>query len=334
MKIFHTKPEISKELFYLACLSILLLLIPPYLPMENIMPNEKWGVTKNILQGLGSSMIATILFYIFYSFRMDKLVAETNQETARELIAKRFFDIMPEKIYEDTPTPSKKFDFDFNEKFTGSHIYYYKGPTGKTTSIKIYELKKNNKIIEDTIINFIVLNPSIHNDAFVKLAKKRIKSNMQNATYENKVDAEIRNLKTDIFFTLYILFSISHEVKCNVFFSDSMPLLYIQSMSEGLFISFETDKNLPQTYFYNKATTIHRAYLEELEFLCEKCNNSIHFNNMKISDFISKLKEYNFEKLLLEGKFIEDVPFASEDTWMESFEKAIIKRQEIFSIKY
>lgn len=335
-----TKRKVSIGLILFTFLSILIIVLPLVLSKPEIISNEvNWETIKNILQGVGSSMLATILCYIFYNLRMEELVAQTNVEIAREIISERFTSIIPEKIYEDSNVPSKQFNFDFNEKFANSNLYYYKGPTGKTTSLRIYKLNKTKKIPSETTINLIVLNPTTDNIVFEELAKRRIrneydkkKCNIQKEKYKKQIDNEVLKLKTDVFFTLYILYSISHEVESNVYFSDSMPLSYIQSMSEGLFISFEIDKDLPQTYFYNKAATIHKAYNEELKFICKKCKNSIHFNNAMTSvDFIAKLEELNFKKLILDNSIIENINFESNSNkWIDNFERAMIKRQTMF----
>lgn len=224
----------------------------------------QFAIGQQILIAIGTSILASILFYLLYSRTAEERVLREVStqvtlmatEYATSLFQQRFNKMMPTKIYPETGVPSREFNDDFDEILQKSMIYKYKGDAASYTTFRLHMLCQKGNLL-DKEIKLLLLDPRelqlFEDRAQVELTK-RPSSKAELTSYANE-------LRQKVYVTLVALFDISHSSRIEVAFHKEHPFFRSEIFEEGIFLTYYLGGEFPSTYLYSRDTVSYNALL-------------------------------------------------------------------------
>jgi len=263
-----------KELFYnksgVVLLSTILLAIAAFY-YGTQQPADSSNL-KEVLFSIGSSLIATALFTIFYNVVTYKITTDILEQSISEKLkhskdeilqgVQEFYkEFVPSKIFEATNTSVDLFDLNLKKEIEDSDSYYFRGISGKRTAIRI-ELARG-KLSE---VKLNLLDPS-DDKALQERANLMLSIDRKAQIPENVSDVKSRIVK-DVISCLTGLYYYG-KAKCQkiqITFQIGTSSSRIELLDNAIFISLYDDGHLryPETLKFSYNTKIYRLY--QLEF--------------------------------------------------------------------
>jgi hypothetical protein len=303
----------------------------------------------NLFNSTFIAIFSSSVFYYFYSYYIEKIAQEEIHKKASEqtlrMFQEKFENIIPEKIYEYSDTPTRSFNKHFIEALKNSDRYFYKGDLGESTSIRLEEIVDSNNINKDVIVINLINPKNKFNNVWKTIARQKLDKKPHSKSKiieeeEESIQKEIAALKLELFVTLLILFELSNRVKIDIVLSSTAPAFYVHSLTKGLFLSFYLGEEYPQTYFYNNKTTIYEAFRNDCSTSKNSAETTFKFDDgQNKEDFLNNiLKEYEFSDVItnIKSYYQKSEVYknykisTAEDKWIELLRyKADIRREKI-----
>jgi hypothetical protein len=225
---------------------------------------------RNILQAVGSSVIASLILYVLISILIDpkRQAAQARQainygiQMANRQFAERFEVALPTEVFEGSSIPKPPFRDAFVDLITSSTRYDFRGESGSFTAYRLARCCDHPEIRRLDQIRLCVLSPlSPRTDGAYARENRR----QDSRTYkEAKAIEKDMNLREEIFVTLWTLYQIRQKVAASVYFHSDLPFFRCELFDHGMFLTYYLDRriypNYPETLQFSAATRPYRAY--------------------------------------------------------------------------
>jgi hypothetical protein len=224
----------------------------------------------DILRGVGSSVIASIILYVLVSVLIDpkREVAQAQQaimygvQAANRQFAERFEVALPTAVYEGSNLPKPMFRDAFVDLLSSSTRYDFKGDSASFTTYRLARCCDRPEIRRLDQIRLCVLDP-LSDRAVSIYAEQYLRQHGQ--SYDAIKAAEMAiEIKTDIFVSLWTLYSIRHKVTVSVYFHADLPFFRCELFDGGMFLTYYLDRKIypdyPETLQFSARTRPYRAY--------------------------------------------------------------------------
>jgi hypothetical protein len=225
---------------------------------------------RNVLQAVGSSVIASLILYVLVSLLIDpkRQIAQTRQamshgiQMANRQFAERFEVALPTEIYEGSSIPKPAFRSAFVKLMSSSTRYDFRGDSGGFTTYRLARCCNHPEIRRLDQIRLCVLNPLSPRADGAYEALNRWQEGQANATAEAIEKA--KSLRDEIYVSLWTLYQIRQQVTVSVFFHSDLPFFRCELFDQGMFLTYYLDRriypNYPETLQFSSATRPYRAY--------------------------------------------------------------------------
>jgi hypothetical protein len=256
---------------------------------------ENWrgAIGQEILIAIGTSIIASILFYILYSMSAeDKVLREISESSAKvatefatSLFQQRFESMLPVKVYPATAAPVEEFDIDFDNLLHDSKIYKHKGDSAGFATFRLTVLSERGYPL-DKEITLLLLDPR-RNDLFEERAKHEL--SILHKMYNKAQLFETANkLRNNVYITLMGLYDICHITKVQVAFYEEHVFFRTELMDKGAFLTYYLGGEFPGSYLYSQKTFTYKAYFSNFRQVYDASTKKICFDNRLQDDEFSK----------------------------------------------
>lgn len=264
---------------------------------------ENWrgAIGQEILIAIGTSILASILFYILYSMSAEEKVlreisessAKAATEFATSLFQQRFESMLPVKVYPATSAPVEEFDIDFNNLLRDSKIYKHKGDSAGFATFRLTVLSERGYPL-DKEITLLLLDPR-RKDLFEERAKHELSS--LHKMYNKAELLETANkLRNNVYITLMGLYDICHITKVQVAFYEEHVFFRTELMDGGAFLTYYLGGEFPGSYLYPQKTFTYKAYFTNFRQVYDSSTKKISFDNrLQDDEFAKDLQELGCE---------------------------------------
>ncbi|MBL8091219.1 MAG: hypothetical protein JNJ43_12870 [Anaerolineales bacterium] len=263
------------------------------------------SVVNDVLFAIGTSIIASVIFYILYSRTAEKQVlSEISISTTKSAILfsykefqERFARQLPLKTYPKTDKPSKEFNDDFDRYLRESKIFFFKSDSAGYLSYRLNKLSKQGLIASKEVKIMIADPREVHvfeSDLRMSLKNNQdIKKNSQDNDLLGNLEIsaftnKIQGLRKEVYITLVALFDIKHLAKTEVYLHKEYPFFRAEIFDGAIFLNYVLGGEYPSTYLYPNTTYIYDAY----------------YLNFK-QNFNPPLINIVFDKKLTDNKFLK-----------------------------
>ncbi|MCC6299229.1 MAG: hypothetical protein IT314_08015 [Anaerolineales bacterium] len=244
--------------------------------------NWKLAFLVNVLIAIGTSIFASVAFYWFYSrYAEERVLRSVSEQVSRESVdyaekrySQRFEKLLPRTTYDATSKSTEGFNDDFNELFSSSNTYFFKGDAGSYASYRLTELCENKSLL-DKHIRLLVLDPR---DDRVLLSRVNTEYSRRNLTKQQLAKAT-EDLREKIFVTLVALFDICHKARVEVALYKEYPFFRTEIFDEGLFLTYYISGDTSTSYLYSRKTLAYDAYMLNFIQNFDGSNDHIVFGN-------------------------------------------------------
>lgn len=264
--------------------------------------NWQGAIWIDVLIAVGTSMIASTIFYVMYSRiaerRVLRDITTTASEYALSLFSNRFEKMLPIKVFTQSELPTEEFDIYFSKFLKDSKTYKFKGDAGSFTSFRLSCFF--NKHHTDIDIILLLLDPR---DLYLFEERAKIElSSLKDDFTKSDLIQTTEQIRNSVYVTLIALFDISHKINVEVAFHKELLFFRSEILDDGIFLSYYLGGDFPGTYLYIKKTFVYEAYLHNFKQNYNAATYRINFNStIKDEDFISHLEKlgcsYNLDAL-------------------------------------
>lgn len=227
----------------------------------------KVALLREILGVVGTTIIASTLFYVFYSRFLEREVlqevteeaAEVAADHASQLYQSRFSRMMPTKIYPATRMPMPDFEAHLEEVLRGSRHYKFKGDNGGYTVFRLDRLCKNSPFL-DKDIELQVLDPQ---EKYLLRERAKIELAESNPSYQlEQLEPYIDDMRNNIYVTIVAAFDVRHKTRIRIRFHKEHLFFRSEIFDGGIFLTYYLGGEFPSTCFYDRETMSYDAFLE------------------------------------------------------------------------
>jgi hypothetical protein len=267
------------------------------------------AIRLEILVAVGTSIVASTVFYLLYSKSAEEKVlrevGEMALEHAMTLFASRFERMLPTRIFSDTDVPTEEFNTYFNQLLKGSKSYKYKGDAASFTTFRLSNYYASDHHYEREI-TLLLLDPR-EEKCFEERAQVEL---MRSKRPYNQLELMQRkeDLRNGVYVSLVALFDLRHRVNAEVAFYKELPFFRSEIMDEGILISYYLGGQFPSTYSYGRSTLAYEAFLLNFRQNYEAACIRIAFN--------TQLKEDELKRCIQElgcSSSLEDLRLLKEE---------------------
>jgi hypothetical protein len=228
------------------------------------------AAARSILQAVGTSVIASLILYVLVSLLIDpkRQLAQARQammygvQLANRQFAERFEVALPTEVYESSTIPKPAFRNAFVELMCSSTRYDFRGDSASFTTYRLARCSDHPEIRRLDQVRLCVLDPLAPRATRI-YAEQYLRQHGQ--SYDSaKTVAKERNLREEIYVSLWTLYRIRHRVTASVYFHSDLPFFRCELFDNGMFLTYYLDRtiypNYPETLQFSSATRPYRAY--------------------------------------------------------------------------
>jgi hypothetical protein len=266
---------------------------------------------KEAFVSISTSLFASLVFALFYSAMVERHHQNTvNAELARSVknavqemkqaqeesiqsivdlarqkiedlekshyheISTHFRALIPARSFVSTNRPSREFNQLLNDALLQSHIYYFKGVTGRYIASRLSLARYQHLTCK------VLLSDPSNTD----LLRLYVKDRFDMHPSDRQIDARIEQVRQEIFMTIVDLFDLARwkiPVELKLYRG---PVFYRTELLDEFFvISFFTSRMatptaFPTTYLYQKESFYYETYLIDFNQAFELADISINLN--------------------------------------------------------
>jgi hypothetical protein len=249
---------------------------------------------KSIVISLGSSILASSIFYFLYARFAEKHVIRSvtrdTMEYAHSLYLSKFGLHLPTKVYPGTDKINKYFNKDIENRLITSKIYLEKGVSGKFSSYRIHMLKNKNIHIKCKEVKLLLLNPTANLQI-----KIRANSDLKGNKTEKDINEQMEKIKSEIYETIVALFDACGFIdQIEIGFYTECPFFRFEILDNGIYLSFLTDGDgisYPPIYFFEEESVNCASYYSHFYQTLKISTQFIFKEGSPVSDLEKCLKE-------------------------------------------
>lgn len=293
------------------------------------------ATAKNILQAVGSSVIASLILYVLISLLVDpkRQMAQTRQamlygvQLANRHFAERFEVSLPTEVYESSKLPKPAFRDAFVEQMSSSTRYDFRGDSAGFTTYRLYQCSDHPEVRRLDQIRLCVLDPRSARATHFYVEQYMRQEDGQ--SYDSaKAAAKEKNIREEIYVSLWTLYRIRQQLTTSVFFHSDLPFFRCELFDNGMFLTYYLDRrsypNYPETLQFSAATRPYRAYSSAMAIMRTYAPKMVVFGDIgpgadlintddKFFDLLGTLgSELSAEQL----ENLRSARFRKFDTWL------------------
>ena len=261
----------------------------------------KWqfAISQEILITIGTSIIASVVFYLLYTRSAEERVlheigskaSQTAADYALSLFKTQFEYLLPAKLYPETDIPLAEFNNDFDELLSQSNTYFFKGLTASYTSYRISKIAQNVRTVERDY-KLLLADPreQLLYEGQVRVGISRASSSEKKLSRLDLTE-RANGMREKVYVTLVTIFDICHLLRVEVVFHKEHPFFRAEILDGGIFLTYYLGGKYPATYFYSRGTFSYEAYLMNFWQNYNALDNYVFDRKMNEEEFKCLLEE-------------------------------------------
>ena len=279
---------------------------------------------KAVFISVSTSLFASLLFAIIYSFVVDKhhlnavndqlsqsvkqavnemkQLQQDNVEKIVDLTRKQledlekshyhqislhFRELIPSNYFPPTNQPDQRFNEILNTALANSRQYLFKGVTGRYIPSRLLEVRHHNLTCK-----ILLIDPE--NEDLLRIY---IRDRFGGTKSHTEITQRVQGVKKEIYMTIVDLFDQARWKSIEIRMYNG-PIFYrTEILDEQLFISYFTEKTstaFPTTYVYKSDTFFYNAFLTDFNQTFELASIFTTFNSRSteqdLINFLIKVK--------------------------------------------
>lgn len=290
---------------------------------------------EDIFRAVGSSVIASLVLYVLVSLFLDpkrqavharEAIGYGIQEANRQF-SERFELALPTAVYEGSRIPKATFREAFVDLVASSTRYDFKGDSGKFTSYRLARCCDHREIRRLEPVRLCLLDPAA--DRAVEIhARQRLRAGDDARDDAAGLARQVKQIREDIYVSLWTLYGIRHRVATSVFFHVDLPFYRCEVFDRGMLLTYYLDRraypDYPETLHFSSSTRPYRAYGAALGMTRDFASRLVVFSEMGATADLVNTDEEMFSLLRLLGceltgeelDALQEERFRLLDKWM------------------
>ncbi len=197
---------------------------------------------------------------------------EEIEKSHYQEIAQHFREHIPFDYFPPTNQPDQRFNDTLNASLAKSHLYLFKGVTGRFIPSRLSIVKQHNLTCK-----ILLIDPASE-DLLRLYIRDRFGANVSFA----EVAERVRKVKQEIYMTVADLFDQARWTSIDIKMYNGPVFYRTEIFDEQVFISYFTAKiptAFPTTYLYNRDSFFYNAFLTDFNQTFELASISTIFNS-------------------------------------------------------
>jgi hypothetical protein len=211
---------------------------------------------------------------------------EELEKTYYHEISLHFRELIPADYFPPTNNPDQRFNDTLNSALAKSHLYLFKGVTGRFIPSRLATVNHHNLTCK-----ILLIDPASED-----LLRLYIRDRFGNTVPNVEVTQRVQKVKQEIYMSVVDLFDQARWTSIEIKMYNGPVFYRTEIFDEYAFISYFTAKTataFPTTYLYNKDSFFYNAFLTDFNQTFELASISTLFNSRSteqdLLDFLTQI---------------------------------------------
>lgn len=239
---------------------------------------------------IATSLAASLIFALIYSniaerYHMMVVKDELSLgiKTVIEEATSYYRTLLPDEYFPPTNLPDERFNRVLMESLSKSHLYFFKGVTGRHIPSRLSEAMPRN-----TKCEVLLVDPR-----YDELLYAYIRDRFGAWNSEREQSERLQKVRKEIYMSIVSLYDQAHRIGMDIWIGlYRCPVFYrAELLSELVLISYFTEKTAtayPTTYLYKKDSFFYQVFYTDFRQTRDLTTSSINFNTKSTDQNLSQ----------------------------------------------